>query len=58
MNSSNSIGPILPVFPLSYDEPDWWPDLETEQPVVLVTQGTLATDPQQLILPAIRALAN
>ena len=52
------IGPILPVFPLSYDEPDWWPDLETERPVVLVTQGTLATDPQQLILPAIRALAN
>ncbi len=35
------IGPILPVFPLNYDEPDWWPELETERPVVLVTQGTL-----------------
>lgn len=52
------IGPILPVFPLSYDQPDWWPDLETERPVVLVTQGTLATDPRQLILPAIQALVN
>ncbi len=52
------IGPILPVFPLSYDQPDWWPDLETERSVVLVTQGTLATNPRQLILPAIQALAN
>lgn len=52
------IGPVLPIFPLNYNEPDWWPDLKTERPVALVTQGTLATDPQQLILPAIKALAN
>jgi len=52
------IGPILPVFPLAYDEPDWWDDLPTDRPVVLVTQGTLAADPRQLIVPAIQALAD
>lgn len=52
------IGPILPVFPLKFHEPPWWAELQTDRPVVLVTQGTLATDPQQLMLPAIRALAH
>lgn len=52
------IGPIVPDFgarPL----PDWWPEVRRDpRPVVLVTQGTLATDPQRLIGPALQALAH
>ena len=43
-------GPVTP-------RPDWWGDLDA-QCVVLVTQGTLDTDPRKLVVPAIRALAG
>jgi hypothetical protein len=33
----------------------WWDDLEGGRPVVLVNQGTVATDPGDLIVPALRA---
>lgn len=52
------IGPLLPAFSPHYHEPAWWPELQTKRPVVLVTQGTVSTDPRQLILPAIQALAG
>jgi UDP:flavonoid glycosyltransferase YjiC (YdhE family) len=42
--------------------PAWWPDLlaarAVGRPVVHVTQGTLETDPDDLIKPAIAALAD
>jgi MGT family glycosyltransferase len=42
--------------------PGWWPDVEAAcargTPIVVVTQGTLATDPHELIAPALRALAG
>jgi len=42
--------------------PSWWPELEAAHrrgvPIVLVTQGTLATDPSELIAPTVRALTN
>ena len=42
--------------------PPWWDDLaqahRAGRRVVLVTQGTVATDPGNLLLPAIRALAK
>ncbi|KFA54090.1 hypothetical protein S40293_05540 [Stachybotrys chartarum IBT 40293] len=38
--------------------PPWWNVLFEWRPVVGITQGTLATDPTSLILPAIQALAN
>ena len=42
--------------------PTWWSDLaaarQAGRPVVLVTQGTLATDPDNLLRPAINALAD
>jgi UDP:flavonoid glycosyltransferase YjiC (YdhE family) len=55
------IGPLVPGTgdrPL----PAWWPELEAAHrrgtPIVLVTQGTLATDPTELIAPTVRALAG
>ena len=38
--------------------PEWWPDLSDGRRVVLVTQGTLAVDPRQLLLPTLRGLAH
>ncbi|MEM7028722.1 MAG: glycosyltransferase [Chloroflexota bacterium] len=57
-NACHFIGPIFPTFPSPFDPPAWWPELTTNRPVVLVTQGTMTTEPQQLILPTIQALAN
>jgi UDP:flavonoid glycosyltransferase YjiC (YdhE family) len=55
------IGPLVPrEAPTTL--PAWWSELEDarreRRPVVLVTQGTLATDPRELIAPALRALAR
>ncbi|MDY7086201.1 MAG: glycosyltransferase [Actinomycetota bacterium] len=42
-----------------FTEPAWWPELGKDRPVVVLTQGTLAnTDPNQLLAPAVRALAD
>jgi UDP:flavonoid glycosyltransferase YjiC (YdhE family) len=52
---------ILPSDPPSanWKPPAWWRDLEAGQPVVTVTQGTLAnTDFTQLIAPTLEALAD
>ena len=38
--------------------PSWWPRLTEGHPVVLVTQGTIATDPAALLRPAIEGLAG
>lgn len=39
--------------------PDWWGDLDTDRPVIHVTQGTVANaDHSALITPALRALAD
>lgn len=42
--------------------PGWWADVEAARragrSIVLVTQGTLATDARELIVPALRALAG
>ncbi|WP_293911945.1 glycosyltransferase [Deinococcus sp.] len=38
--------------------PEWWPELNAGRRVVLVTQGTLAVDPRQLVLPTLRGLAH
>ena len=56
------IGPLVPASAPAAALPPWWSDLEAARargtPIVLVTQGTLATDPQELIAPALRALAD
>ena len=57
------IGPLVPQ-PSVHDValPAWWPDVEAAHrrgiAVVLITQGTLATDPAELILPALRGIAT
>jgi UDP:flavonoid glycosyltransferase YjiC (YdhE family) len=54
------IGPLLPDQVPDQQLPSWWADLEAAKAagtsIVLVTQGTVATDPSELISPTLRAL--
>jgi MGT family glycosyltransferase len=50
------IGAPIPDPPVGWTPPVWWGDLDGKR-VVLVTQGTINNDFDQLIRPAIRALA-
>ena len=52
------IGPLLPELDAEFTPPSWWDDLRSERPVILVTQGTVETDLNNLLLPAIKALAG
>lgn len=56
------VGPFLPSAAEDQRTPQWWPDLAAARaagrPVVVVTQGTLATDSDNLLRPTIRALAG
>jgi len=57
------IGPLVPrEQPAAAALPAWWPDVEDAGrrgvPIVLVTQGTLATDTRELIQPSLRGLAD
>ena len=56
------IGTLRPDPPTSFAEPAWWADVVSaraaDRAVVLVTQGTIATDPDQLIAPTLEALAS
>jgi len=52
------IGPFLPEPPHDFKTPTWWSELAASRPVVHVTQGTSATDPNQLIVPTLKALAD
>lgn len=52
------IGPILPEPNLAFQPPDWWSDLESVKPVVLINQGTVATNIDDLIVPTIQGLKD
>ena len=56
------IGPLLPAGGGDFIPPAWWPDVAEARshgrPVVLVTQGTVARDPERLLRPAVTALAG
>jgi MGT family glycosyltransferase len=56
------VGPFLPKGIDSWTPPGWWADVlaarAAGRPVVLVTQGTLANDPRNLVLPAVEGLAS
>jgi UDP:flavonoid glycosyltransferase YjiC (YdhE family) len=53
------VGPHLPAAPASLELPAWWEAmLADERPVVLVTQGTVSTDPAELLLPTLEALED
>lgn len=51
------IGASIPEPPDDWQPPSWWGELEGRK-VVLVTQGTIASNMDELIRPAIRALAG
>ncbi|MFP5247347.1 MAG: nucleotide disphospho-sugar-binding domain-containing protein [Thermoanaerobaculia bacterium] len=51
------IGAPIPDPPAGWMEPKWWHELGNRR-VILVTQGTINNDFDQLIRPAIRALAG
>ncbi|KAH8909343.1 PdmS protein [Coniochaeta sp. PMI_546] len=55
------VGPLLPLFDeASFVPPDWWDTLlaHPRDKVVHVTQGTIATHPENLIKPALQALSS
>jgi len=56
------VGPFLPTGGHPWQPPTWWTDVteasRTGRPVIVVTQGTLALNPDNLLRPAIRALAD
>jgi UDP:flavonoid glycosyltransferase YjiC (YdhE family) len=52
------VGPLLPGPRPDFAPPDWWGELGAGRPVVHVTQGTVATDAANLILPTLQALSD
>jgi MGT family glycosyltransferase len=56
------VGAFLPQGVDDWTPPEWWDDVldarAAGRPVVLVTQGTIATGPRNLLLPAIEGLAG
>ncbi|MDM7831464.1 glycosyltransferase [Cellulomonas edaphi] len=57
-----TVGALLPRGVESFEEPTWWGDVRAARaagrPVVLVTQGTIATDSRRLVRPALEGLAD
>jgi MGT family glycosyltransferase len=54
------VGRLAPAAPptTEADLPSWWPDIAAASKIVHVTQGTLDTDPQDLLRPAMAGLAD
>jgi MGT family glycosyltransferase len=52
------VGPLLGNIATEFALPDWWEELNGNLPVVHVTQGTITTNPERLIVPTLRALAS
>jgi MGT family glycosyltransferase len=53
------IGPFLPGPSKDFVPPVWWDEMvNSKRPVVHVTQGTVTTETDQLIIPTIKALAD
>lgn len=52
------IGPIIIPPRIDYSMSEWWQELENDFPLVLINQGTIAVDPDNLIIPAIEGLKD
>lgn len=52
------IGPVLVPPDAEYNMPEWWSVLDTELPLILLNQGTVAINADDLIRPTIEALTN
>lgn len=53
----HAIGMPEPPAPAGWTPPAWWKELD-DRPLVVVTQGTVATDPGKLLRPALAGLAG
>jgi MGT family glycosyltransferase len=62
LRSVEFVGAMLGDRDDEWTPPSWWPELAAAKrgghPVIFVTQGTVATDPARLVLPAVSALAS
>ena len=56
--SVHFVGAHRPLAPADWEPPVWWSDLDAGLPVVHVTQGTVRVDPNELVLPTVKALAG
>jgi MGT family glycosyltransferase len=57
--SAHFIGALIPQFAGEFAPPSWWREItDATKPVVLVTQGTVATNSDELIAPTLQALAQ
>jgi MGT family glycosyltransferase len=52
------VGAFFSPPPEQFDPPTWWDDLHSNRPVIHITQGTVSNEPDDLLIPAIRALVN
>ena len=52
------VGPVFPEADPDFFPPHWWPELGGARKVVLINQGTIATDVNELIKPSIEALRD
>jgi len=52
------IGPIMIEPNLEFQPPHWWSDLNCSKSVILINQGTLAKNLDDLIVPTIKGLKN
>jgi MGT family glycosyltransferase len=57
-DSVQFVGPVLKEKDLTYQPPVWWQDLGGVDPVILVNQGTIAMDLNDLVIPTIQGLQN
>lgn len=52
------VGPPSPLTDPDWTEPGWWPEVLGSRPVVLLNQGTVATDSEELLRPGVAGLAS
>jgi UDP:flavonoid glycosyltransferase YjiC (YdhE family) len=57
-DSVHFVGPVFPKLDTGFEPPSWWQDLGRSEPVILVNQGTEATDLEDVVLPTIRGLED
>jgi len=56
--SVHFVGPIFPISNTGFELPQWWDDLKDSNPVILVNQGTIAIDLDDLVVPTIKGFKD
>lgn len=52
------IGPLLSPPTIEFTFPQWWEELKGNKPVIHVTQGTVSTNANDLLIPTLQALKD